>query len=220
MDYTKIDENLTHNITLIRKKTGLNQENFFDSAGIGEYKTNINSGPGKANYISKLESPDSGSFPAVLLPAYAKIGKCTIDDLFKGPGETGSFSGPDSVEEAISTISSSAYDTCCILYQFYLAAAFRIVNDEEGTVYIQIADRGNVPGKITPEGERLSFYIQRPGNRISIENLGDKASLINKFLNTLKDVYENPDLQKYLKDYGPSIIAGELQKVKEEEKIL
>ena len=70
------------NIIKIRENTGKNQENFFIDYEIGKYISNKpKSQQGKADLMSKMESGKK-DFPASLLPLYAKLGNCSIDDLF------------------------------------------------------------------------------------------------------------------------------------------
>jgi len=190
MEHNKIKENLRKNILSIRRKTGLNQENFFDAYDIGEYFPNkIKTQQGKADCISKFENGKK-DLPIELLPVYAQIGKCSIEDILGTSGTGLSFKETDPVEDAVQLISSSAYNACKFLYDLYVIDGIEFKTE-------------STPG--TSGVREINIMITALGEQHFIKNKYEKVQLINNylcFLESLKsakisrEIYELANEQK------------------------
>ena len=210
MDFTRIEKTIRLNITTIRKKLtdengnplDLNQEKFFDHAGIGEYKKTINSGPGKANYISKLEDwkhPESGSFPAALLPVYAGLAKCSIDDLFKDPETEGAPFKLNPIYDLAHMVAFNAYNACCFLEELYRAGMIDLVTSEDGHTdirissdlsYAHIEGESSLMDDFYEDGPKQGVEMFEVHSQCDAKSRGRKK-IIAEFLTGLKQNREN-----------------------------
>ena len=207
------------NLRMIRKSTGCkNQEDFFDQYDIGKYasKKSIVSGQGKADYISKLENGKI-SPSANLLFRYAEIGDCPVEKILGLTEDESPIKVLDPVERAINTITSSAYDACKIIYELYKKAMIIIVPGEEGSMCVQVADKGNVNLPGIPYTVHSSVWPGAKKRTVPVQNIGEKLNMINGFL---KSMYDAENLPSNLKEYQIDIMEGQLQKVKEKEEEL
>ena len=178
MKNDKIKESVINNISLIRRKTGLNQENFFDAYEIGKYfENNIKTQQGKADCISKFENGKK-DLPLALLPVYAQIGKCSIEDILGVSGTELSFKEKDPVNDAVQLVCSSAYNACRFLFGLYEAEGINFKEGESGEVLIS---------------------IQTDGGENYINGKQKKGKLINHYLNSLNKLrrYEEIDYDTY-----------------------
>lgn len=70
-------------IKIREEKTGLNQEDFCEKYLMRHIPNELNSGSSKQNYMTRLEHGRI-PFPVEFLPVYAKLGRCSIEELLDG----------------------------------------------------------------------------------------------------------------------------------------